>query len=358
MPRSYLKIRWGPGKGFTLIELLVVIAIIAVLIGLLLPAVQKVREAANRMKCTNNLKQLALACHSYHDANGKWPPGGICNPAWNPNSGTDPWDGNGGWEWDKGSWLVYTLPYMEQDNLFKQFPDLYTPKIDTITRAVTLGVLPKTLPYGRCPSDPWRPGINVCNYSGNAGMVLYGNQCDYNPFGPLYCDGSKLNPPQVWKCGGDNGMFRQAAINDRTVNINMASVTDGLSNTILLGESLPDKGDPHLYSGSQASGGNGRGWASFDGGTMMHTVLIPINYPIVTADITASEPNGGRDCKITPPQSNFWNWQVSSGFKSNHSGGANFAFADGSVHFIQQNIDQITYIKLGVRNDGGVVTLP
>src|SRR5881392_2713123 len=102
--------------GFTLIELLVVIAIIGVLVGLLLPAVQKVREAANRMKCQSNLKQLALACHSYHDSTGQFPPGGLINPNWNGTNGT--WNAAGGWTWDKGSWLVYTLPYMEQDNLY------------------------------------------------------------------------------------------------------------------------------------------------------------------------------------------------------------------------------------------------
>src|SRR5712692_3482021 len=101
MPR-YRK--WGLGwsaGAFTLIELLVVIAIIAVLIGLLLPAVQKVREAANRLKCQNNLKQLALACHAYHDVNQAFPRGDT-----------------GGWGNDKGSWIFYTLPYIEQGSLY------------------------------------------------------------------------------------------------------------------------------------------------------------------------------------------------------------------------------------------------
>ena len=106
-------------SGFTLIELLVVIAIIAVLVGLLLPAVQKVREAANRMKCSNNLKQLGLACHMYHDTYKIFPPGAKTIPT-------------GNWDGDKGSWLVYTLPYVEQDPLFKSIPDFNVPDANSI----------------------------------------------------------------------------------------------------------------------------------------------------------------------------------------------------------------------------------
>src|SRR5262249_28518910 len=149
-------------RAFTLIELLVVIAIIAVLIGLLLPAVQKVREAANRIKCANNLKQLALATHSYHDANGAFPPGGALNPDWNVVvSGETGWIGDGGWRADKGSWMVYILPYIEQDNLYQQITQFgfATPKIDTITRAMTAGVLPRPLPIFRCPSDSFHVEI-------------------------------------------------------------------------------------------------------------------------------------------------------------------------------------------------------
>src|SRR5438132_5998908 len=114
----FLKVRWRWSSAFTLIELLVVIAIIAVLIGLLLPAVQKVREAANRLKCQNNLKQLALACHMHHDTNNIIPRGGQAG------DGTDP--NNADWLDDRGTWLVFTLPYMEQGNLYNKIPSATT----------------------------------------------------------------------------------------------------------------------------------------------------------------------------------------------------------------------------------------
>src|SRR5262249_22343512 len=142
MPGFVLKLRRRLGYAFTLIELLVVIAIIAVLIGLLLPAVQKIREAANRFECQNNLKQLGLAVHGYHDTVGLFPLGGTMLP----NDYT--WASGGpDWNASKGSWLVYTLPYMEQENLFKQIPQLTVPHVDSIALACKLGVLPKRLPY-------------------------------------------------------------------------------------------------------------------------------------------------------------------------------------------------------------------
>src|SRR5262245_60285449 len=171
-------------KAFTLIELLVVIAIIAVLIGLLLPAVQKVREAANRMKCMNNLKQLGLAIHSYHDANSFIPPGSVRNP------------GIGDiWVAQKTSWIVAVLPYMEQDNLYKQIPSIGQAGVDSIALAVAAGVLPRKLPWGRCPSDGFEVDSgNWVNYAGSMGptclntCVLGGNpQCGAKPW-EQYCN--------------------------------------------------------------------------------------------------------------------------------------------------------------------------
>src|SRR5689334_15386854 len=156
MPRLHLRIRLWPGKGFTLIELLVVIAIIAVLVALLLPAVQKVREAANRMKCQNNLKQFGLACHAYHDAQGALPPGSLCLPN-GPTWAQLDWNSN------KGTWLVFTLPYMEDDNLFRRIPNLELDHFDSIGAAEQAGVLPVLLRYGRCPSDSANPARPYSN---------------------------------------------------------------------------------------------------------------------------------------------------------------------------------------------------
>jgi prepilin-type processing-associated H-X9-DG protein len=363
---------------------LVVIAIIVVLIGLLLPAVQKVREAAARIKCSNNLKQFGLALHSYHDVNQSFPVGGRVFATNDPN---DQWDG------DKGSWLVYVLPYMEQDNIYRGIPGLnqFNPSPaatsqnypgDGINNSIYAAgdpnvtkppVFPNVPPYMHCPSDDTANNSTSCNYIGSLGPACISTLCGYAPF-LHWCYGDNGNPGGPWgfsgECGPNNspvgsdcanngaynslsqlkGMFCRS--NDYVaggftgVKTNIASVSDGTSNTIMVGECIIGWHDILFLDGGTWHGGYG--WPEENTGAYKASTTVPINYP--------TDVNATIDCN--PPDRNVWNWNLSWGFKSRHTGGTNFVFCDGSVHFISQSIDMRTYQLLGCRNDGQVVQLP
>ncbi len=340
---------WRPNhRAFTLIELLVVIAIIAVLIGLLLPAVQKVREAANRMSCSNNLKQIGIALHSYHDTNGFFPQGGLVG-----GPGVD-------WGDDRGSWLVQILPYIEQDTTFKLMvaiggnmnTDFNNQSVkNPVGRCINdknnnVGVNGQNLnrvrikPY-RCPSDGDMLDDQVFNYVGSMGPQCMEGGCGANPHQQWCQPAANLNMGYNWS--PDHGNSQSAAdirgcFNRLGCKFRLSSIPDGTSNTILVGEVLSSKHD-HIS--------NWNSWMHFNGAVAHASTVIPINWKILT-----------NDGQCTNPLTAARNWNVGWGFRSGHTGGAQFAFGDGSVRMVQESIDMRTYQLLGCRNDGMPVNLP
>jgi len=329
-------------RGFTLIELLVVIAIIAVLIALLLPAVQSAREAARRAQCVNNLKQIALASHNYHDQIGTFPPGGISMGGSNPSN----WWFNGTW-W---GWLGLILPQMEQSPLYNSSNFLIAniaPANSTSYRTIVNSYL--------CPTDEFYKlvdnlqGLNVpdfegkytgavTNYVGNWGDMRTGNPTWDQYAGDPYRDGGRLS----WGCNFTlRGMFVDCSDGRGT---SIASTTDGTSNTLFIGENSPD------YNGSLM-------WANGDG-TWSSTV-IPINWRCSLKD--GQVDTDGVTCNldtlniIGAPHC-YRNQTYNYGFKSKHPGGVNMAMADGSVRFIKQTINFRVFNALGSRAGGEVIS--
>jgi len=351
--KSLSRFRSQRGKrlGFTLIELLVVIAIIAILIGLLLPAVQKIREAAARMKCSNNLKQLGLGIHNYEGVYHKIPPGGLLG--WiPPNTPQNAWEReephlNGDWGSDRGSWMVYILPFIEQEPLYKLLPNLdgtvYNP-----VGGMGLNFSRAKIPIFRCPSDPLNPQDAVSNYQMSLGPQCAIGPCGYDPHQkychPLYSGlgdwgyGNDQGSQYEWYNHGNdyNAVNIRGAGNRLGAYINFAAFTDGLSNTIMVGETLYSSTD-HLWNGS---------WCLYNGGGAHVSTIVPINY---RSDLSSGCIDPTHDLQVGT---------VGYGFKSQHSGGANFLMGDGHVQFFAQTMDHQNYQWLGCRNDNRVAVIP
>jgi prepilin-type N-terminal cleavage/methylation domain-containing protein/prepilin-type processing-associated H-X9-DG protein len=357
-------------RAFTLIELLVVIAIIAVLIALLLPAVQSAREAARRAQCTNNLKQLGLAIHNYHSSTNALPA---------ENMFLGPTGANLGWGWN-ASWAVFLLPNLEQSPLYNSY-NFVVNADNLINSTVTYNGLSAFL----CPSDnqkarpnpPWAPTNYVANHGGPGPIRMWsGTIVEFYTTGPAGDNPNVPNGGGWW--GGDSnlGFF------------GFESVTDGTSNTGLFSEKLlgTSTADPQPYAGTNqakraiftitnlptnynagssasalagiqacqsvpsttqgnTSWLNGFSWAiSYP----WHTVVVSYhhyNTPNKYTCLNPNDPGGlwGGTCGMSTPT-------------SNHPGGVNVAFTDGSVRFVKDSVSPQTWWALGSRNGGEVVS--
>jgi prepilin-type N-terminal cleavage/methylation domain-containing protein/prepilin-type processing-associated H-X9-DG protein len=347
-------------RGFTLVELLVVIAIIGVLVALLLPAVQAAREAARRSQCGNNLKQIGIGLHNYHDTFGRLP----CNIN-HVRTNSNPVEDR-----DRASHLICLLPYVEQKNLHDGINfALRTP----LPGDQVVGGKPvrmHAVPVYICPSSAHEKfrsldGRALTNYAGCIGsqqMEASGKSCVMASIvgtgGANYDDdddgedwfnytskGATCNGAGPGNTRSDcpypdriSGMFGRS-----TWAARFPEVSDGLSNVIAVGE----------IRGWCAGFQWRKGWALSEG--LWFATTAPINLPTCPGErgVPMVANTGGPGCQN---KENAWN--AAMGFKSLHPNGAQFTFGDGSVRFLPQNIDYTSYQMLGDRQDGNAVSSP
>ena len=323
-----------PSRGFTLIELLVVIAIIAILIALLLPAVQQAREAARRTQCKNNLKQLALAVHNYHDTANVFPFGYYLAPPFTNFRNT----------------FTMILPYIEQSNVYSGIdhnvpmmngPTGYNATVQAQNVAMAATVIPAFL----CASSP---GPTTDDYlypaNGFGGGVppvtctWKGGRSDYSGTTGIRSTFGDFAYGVGLQGGDRNGVFRAAGLGGSKSS--MRDITDGTSNTFLFGERT---GGVKLYYKTNAAAlpailgqTNGGSWAD---------ALAFENW--LQGSLYDGTANGGPCAMCTNIRGN--------GFHSFHTGGCQFAMADGSVRFVSENISQLTFASLVTMGKGEIV---
>ena len=344
-------------RGFTLVELLVVIAIIGVLVALLLPAVQAAREAARRMSCGNNMKNIALAIHNFHDTKKHIP----FSVLFKPDVGKESYRLPGGGE-EVGSpskyypsnlngkgWIVDILPQLEQQAMyvgmrpgFEQPAGTYntfsiTGSGNGMGRSEIRQYMDDQLPVLTCPSDasaaPRIGNYHWGNVAGTAGATtattsykgVAGDTAVGEVFnaGGLWSNSQWGSVPDCFQHLGCNGLFWKMSYYDP---INFREVSDGLSNTLMVGEAVADQ---DFHAMAYFSEGD---WASAN---------MQLNYFQM----------GERELIIQ-------NWYDVRGFRSLHPGGVQFAMADASVQFVSEGIDHALYRALSTRNGGETASLP
>ncbi len=304
-----MKTRQSNTRGFTLIELLVVIAIIAVLVALLLPAVQQAREAARRTQCKNNLKQIGLALHNYHDVHNTFPSGWI---AIDPTTGLpNAHEGING-----AGWATMILPYIEQANLYSQFNSNVA-----IHDALNLAFLDHTIASFRCPSDPQPERWEIKEEGNPATVIVELPIANYiGSFGPEGLDDCENSPGTApvlasGQCKSDGMFYHNSAVRIR-------DITDGTTNTYMVGERR-----------TKVSAGWYSTWTGMvaEGEEAFQRIL------------------GESDHVPNHPAAHF------DDFSSNHTGGAQFVMGDGSCRFISESIDKGVYQSLATIQGGEVV---
>ncbi len=325
-------------RGFTLIELLVVIAIIAVLIALLLPAVQQAREAARRTQCRNNLKQLGLALHNYHDSAKVFPPGYVDRNA-DPNVTPD-LDQGPGW-----GWATFLLPYLDQANVYNQIN--FNQGVGLLSN---VKISQQSLPAFQCPSDGRQDPFPVYDstFTTPITTVAHSNYVGCNGWVECF-NGAGGNPqPGAWT-DNNAGTFGTAGVGlfYRNSSNSAASVTDGLTNTVVVGERSSNHA-PATWTGA-VTGGRCPAW-------MAASPVTPYSPPPGPAYDNADFGEGliFAHCNANHlPNADFPIYDPDT-FYSLHIGGSQFLLGDGSVRFISSTVDGYTYQYLSTISGGEV----
>ena len=311
-------------SGFTLVEMLVVIAVLAVLIALLLPAMQGARESARRVQCGNNLRQIGLATAAYVARNDEELPFGA---QW----------GNGPTQ-NRGTGLARLLPFLEEKMVFDaiDFKNM-TIWVDDMRFPDGRFIRATEIPAFICPSDEKFRGMAdtaPCNYAASKGPTAHIDNSGCSCAEALALNQFQIpapHPPSNY----DNTTTTAGPFNRQGVPYGMLQMRDGLSTTIFFGETIPACGAHHR-----------QGWLRSNSGQGLSTTLVPINTNTCSTDPAAS--GCARPC----------NWNYELGYRSRHPGGAMFGFGDGSVHFLPDTIDHLTYQRLGAKSDRQPVEIP